>query len=72
MIIVVFGILVVVGQALNIAFCLLLDQLISPIAGATAFVGLYILVFIGAWMLSLRIVEGRQAKEQERWELSHR
>ena len=65
MILVVFGIAVLVGQALNIALCLALDQIFSPVVGALAFVVLYILVFVGAWILSLRIVEGRQKSRQE-------
>jgi hypothetical protein len=60
MILIVFGIVVIIGQALNIALCLALDQIFSPMVGALAFVFLYILVFVGAWMVSLRIVEGRQ------------
>ena len=76
MILVVFGTLVIVGQALNILLCLALDQIFSPIVGGLAFVGLYILVFVGAWMLSLRFFEGRQKIEersqQESWHLAHR
>jgi hypothetical protein len=60
MILIVFGIIAVIGQALNIALCLALDQIFSPMVGALAFVFLYIFVFAGAWALSLRIVEGRQ------------
>jgi hypothetical protein len=47
MILIVFGIVVIIGQALNIALCLALDQIFSPMVGALAFVFLY-------------IVEGRQ------------
>ena len=68
MVLVVFGILAVIGQALNIAVCLLLDQFVSPMVGAFVFVFLYMLVFAGAWLLSVRIVERRQ----EHWHLAHR
>jgi hypothetical protein len=48
----------VIGQVLNVALCLALDQFVSPAFGALAFVFLYIFVFAAAWWLSLRIVEG--------------
>lgn len=55
---IVFVAIAVVGQALNVGLCLMLDRIFSPTVGAMAFVLLYMLVFAGAWMLTLRLVEG--------------
>jgi len=63
MILAVFVVLSVIGQALNIALCLALDKIFSPTIGAFAFVLLYMGVFAIAWMIALRIVEGRQRKQ---------
>jgi len=60
MILIVFVIVALIGQVLNVALCLALDQIFSPTIGALAFVLLYMLVFAASWMISLRIVEGRQ------------
>ena len=57
MVLVVFAVLAIIGQALNVLLCLALDQIFSPIVGGTAFVFLYLLVFAAAWLLSVRIVE---------------
>jgi hypothetical protein len=68
MVLVVFAITALIGQALNVLLCLALDQIFSPIVGGTAFVFLYILVFAGAWIVSVRIVErweGRTAERQQ-------
>ncbi len=62
MILVVFVVLAAIGQALNIALSLALDNIFSPTVGALAFVLLYMGVFAIAWMIALRIVEGRQRK----------
>jgi hypothetical protein len=63
MILAVFVVLAVIGQALNVALCLALDKIFSPGIGALAFVLLYMGVFAIAWMIALRIVEGRQRKQ---------
>ena len=63
MILAVFVVLSVIGQALNVALCLALDKIFSPGIGALAFVLLYMGVFAIAWMIALRIVEGRQRKQ---------
>lgn len=66
MVLVVFAVLAVIGQVLNVLLCLALDQIFSPIAGGTAFVFLYMLVFAAAWLLAVRIVERREGKTAER------
>jgi hypothetical protein len=68
MVLVVFAVLAIVGQVLNVFLCLALDQIFSPLIGGLAFVGLYLLVFAGAWLLSVRIAERweRQAEERQR------
>ena len=63
MILPVFVVLAVIGQALNVALCLAFDKMFSPAIGALAFVLLYMGVFAIAWMIALRIVEGRQRKQ---------
>ena len=63
MILAVFVVLAVIGQALNVALCLALDNIFSPTIGALSFVLLYMVVFAIAWMIALRIVEGRQSKQ---------
>jgi hypothetical protein len=60
MVLAVFVVLAVIGQALNIALSLALDNIFSPAVGAFAFVLLYMGVFAISWMIALRIVEGRQ------------
>lgn len=67
MVLVVFAILAIIGQVLNVLLCLALDQIFSPAVGGTAFVFLYMLVFAAAWLLSVRIAERRegQAAEQQ-------
>jgi hypothetical protein len=66
MVLVVFAILAIIGQVLNVIFCLALDQIFSPIVGGTAFVGLYMLVFVGAWLLAVRIAERWEKQPAER------
>jgi hypothetical protein len=65
MILVVFAILAIIGQVLNVFLCLALDQIFSPIVGGTAFVFLYMLVFVAAWLLSVRIVERQEGQARE-------
>ena len=57
MALVVFAVIAVVGQFLNVMLCLALDKIFSPTVGGLAFVLLYMLVFVGAWLLTLRIVD---------------
>ena len=57
MVLVVFAILAVIGQVLNVFLCLALDRIFSPAVGGTAFVLGYMLVFAAAWLLSVRIAE---------------
>jgi hypothetical protein len=67
MVLVVFAVLAIIGQVLNVFLCLALDQIFSPAVGGTAFVLGYMLVFAGAWLLSVFIVErwlGQAAGEQ--------
>ena len=64
MVLVVFALLAVVGQAVNVFFCMMLDNLISPTVGVLSFVLLYLLVFAGAWLLAVRIVEGWEKKAE--------
>ena len=69
MVLVVFAVLAIIGQVLNVLLCLALDQIFSPIVGGTAFVFLYMLVFVAAWLLSVRITErwtGQQPTEREK------
>jgi len=63
MILVVFVVIAVIGQILNVALCLALDNIFSPTVGALSFVLLYMGVFAIAWMIALRIVDGRQSKQ---------
>src|SRR4051794_36758183 len=63
MILVVFVVTAVIGQVLNVALCLALDNIFSPTIGALAFVLLYMGVFAISWMIALWIVEGRQRKQ---------
>lgn len=60
MVLIVFAILAIVGQMLNVVLCLALDQIFNPTVGALSFVMIYMLVFAGAWLLAVRIVERRQ------------
>ena len=57
MVLVVFAVLAIIGQVLNVFLCLALDRIFSPAVGGTAFVLGYMLVFAGAWLLSVQIVE---------------
>jgi hypothetical protein len=65
MILIVFVVVAVIGQAINVAICLALDEIFSPTVGALAFVLFYMLVFAAAWVISLRIVEAREAAYRE-------
>jgi ABC-type transport system involved in multi-copper enzyme maturation permease subunit len=60
MILIVFAVLAIIGQVLNVFVCLALDNIFSPTVGALSFVLLYMLVFAGAWLLAVRIVESRE------------
>jgi len=73
MVLAIFAVLAVIGQVLNVFLCLALDQIFSPIVGGTAFVFLYMLVFVAAWLLSVRIAERRdgQAREGQAVERQH-
>lgn len=62
MVLVVFMALAVVGQLMNIVFCLALDHLINPTVSVLTFVPLYMAVFAGAWLLAVRIVERRESQ----------
>jgi hypothetical protein len=66
MVLVVFAVLAIIGQVLNVFLCLALDQIFSPAIGALGFVLLYILVFAGAWLLSIRIVERWQGQPADK------
>jgi hypothetical protein len=66
MVLVVFAVLAIIGQVLNVIACLALDQIFSPIVGGTAFVGLYMLVFVGAWLLAVWIAERWEGKAAQR------
>ena len=68
MVLVVFAILAIIGQVLNVILCLALDQIFSPIVGGTAFVFLYMLVFVAAWLLAVRIAERWEGQAAERTE----
>ena len=57
MALVVFAVFAVIGQVLNVMFCLALDKIFSPTVGGLAFVLLYMLVFAGAWLLTLKAVD---------------
>lgn len=53
MALVAFVIFTLVGQTLNVLFCLALDNIFSPTVGGLTFVVLYILVFGFAYKLAL-------------------
>ena len=57
MVLIIFVVLAVIGQAINVSLCLALDQMFSPTVGALTFVLLYMLVFAGAWFIAVRIAE---------------
>jgi len=57
MALVVFAAIAIVGQILNVFLCLALDKMFSPAVGALAFVMLYMVVFAGAWLLTLGIMD---------------
>jgi hypothetical protein len=57
MALIVFAIVAVIGQILNVLLCLTLDRIFSPAVGGLAFVLLYMLVFAGAWWVTLLIVD---------------
>jgi hypothetical protein len=62
MALIVFVTFAAIGQLLNVLLCLALDKIFSPTVGALSFVVLYMLVFAGAWMLTLRVVD-REAQQ---------
>jgi hypothetical protein len=64
MVLVVFAILAVIGQVLNVFLCLALDNIFSPAVGALSFVLLYMLVFAGAWLIAVRIAERWEPKPE--------
>jgi hypothetical protein len=57
MVLIIFAVLAVIGQVLNVFLCLALDNIFSPVVGGLSFVLLYMLVFVGAWMIAVRIAE---------------
>jgi len=61
----VFAGFAIIGQVLNVVLCLALDKMFSPAVGALTFVLLYMVVFAGAWRLTLLIVDRdwRQASQ---------
>ena len=56
----------IIGQLLNVFLCLAIDRIFSPTIGALSFVLLYMLVFIAAWILTLKVLDrpGRQHDPQ--------
>jgi hypothetical protein len=54
---VVFLILVIVGQSISIGLALMVERLVSPYTGLITFIGLYFAMFWVAWRLSVRITE---------------
>jgi hypothetical protein len=71
MVLVVFAVMALIGQTLNVLFCLALDQIFSQMVGGLVFVLVYLLVFAAAWVLSVRIVERWEAKPAERQQQAH-
>lgn len=71
MVLAVFVVIAVIGQALNIALCLALDKIFSPTIGALAFVLLWMGVFAISWIIALKIVEGRQRKQAPQSQIPH-
>jgi hypothetical protein len=66
MILIVFAVVALVGQVLNVLFCLAVESLISSeTVGGLLFVALYLFVFAGAWKLSVYIVERMQGPAAE-------
>ena len=66
MILIVFAVVALVGQVLNVLFCLAVETLISSgTVGGLLFVALYLFVFAGAWKLSVYIVERMQRHAAE-------
>ena len=63
MVLIVFAILAVIGQAINVFVCLALDNIFSPTVGALTFVVMYMLVFAAAWQLAVRIAERWQPSD---------
>jgi hypothetical protein len=61
----------VIGQILNVLFCLAIDQIVSPMAGALTFVALYMLVFAAAYKLALFFFDD-EAKVEARPQLQAR
>lgn len=57
MVLIVFVIFAAIGQVLNVLLCLALDEIFSPMVGGLAFVVLYMFVFVGAWLLTLRVLD---------------
>jgi uncharacterized membrane protein required for colicin V production len=57
MVLIVFAVLAAIGQAINVAICLVIDKIFSQTVGALSFVVLYMLVFAGVWYLSVWVVE---------------
>jgi hypothetical protein len=54
---VVFLIMVIVGQSMSIAIALAVERLVSPYTGLITFIVLYFGIFWVAWKLSVRITE---------------
>jgi len=60
MVLIVFAVFAIIGQLINVGLCLAFDQIFSPMVGALAFVLLYMLVFAAAWLMTLRVLDGKQ------------
>lgn len=58
-----FVVFAIIGQALNVALCLVLDQIFSQTVGALAFVVLYMFVFVAAYRLALFFFDRDAAQE---------
>ena len=54
---VVFIVIVIVGQAVSISVALTVERLVSPYIGLMTFIALFFTMFWLAWKLSVRITE---------------
>jgi hypothetical protein len=52
---VVFLVMVIVGQSISISLALIVERIVSPDPGLRTFIALYFTMFWVAWKLSLRI-----------------
>jgi hypothetical protein len=60
MALVLFAVIAIIGQVLNVLLCLALDKIFSTTVGALAFVLLYMVVFAGAWVLTIRFLDRKE------------